>query len=53
MPSTVLAAEAPLARLHGDVNGDRALSRQLAGLGWIGLGIATDKGGSAGLGDRS
>lgn len=41
----VLAAEAPLARLHGDVKGDRTLIRQLAGLGWIGLGIPGDKGG--------
>lgn len=41
----VLAAEAPLSRLHGEVDGDRALIRQLAELGWIGLGIAADKGG--------
>lgn len=41
----VLAAEAPLARLHGETDGDRALLRQLAELGWIGLGVAAGKGG--------
>jgi len=41
----VLAAEAPLSRLHREVDGDRALIRQLAALGWIGLGIPADKGG--------
>ncbi|GAA4819005.1 acyl-CoA dehydrogenase family protein [Sphingosinicella ginsenosidimutans] len=41
----VLAAEAPLARLHQGTDADHALIRQLAGLGWAGLGVPVDRGG--------
>jgi alkylation response protein AidB-like acyl-CoA dehydrogenase len=41
----ILAAEAPLSRLHGDPQGDRALIRQLATLGWLGLGLPEARGG--------
>lgn len=42
--SAVLAAEAPVARLHAD-NDDAALIAALAGLGWIGLGLGETDGG--------
>ncbi len=41
----VLAAESPLSRLHGPADGDAALLRRAAGLGWIGLGLAETDGG--------
>ena len=42
----VLASEAPLSRLRsGGFEGERALVRQLAVLGWIGIGIAECDGG--------
>lgn len=41
----VLCEEAPLGRLRGDPAGEHALIARLAGLGWIGLGIAEEDGG--------
>lgn len=42
---TVLAAEAPLSRLHADAADDAAVLRRTAELGWIGLGLAEADGG--------
>lgn len=41
----VLAAEAPLERLRGQHHCDVPLVRRLAELGWIGLGVAEERGG--------